>query len=428
MTVKKNYRLIFDLAVLLLIMMFSVKAESAQKKNILRVRFQTAYVKKTTIDTVLSVSYKLQVGRPPINFNGFDCRFIFENTKIAPIPMDKQSGFFDNTACANADFTHGTVVPPDEYRVQVLSGTMLDTSNPVLFQIRYSVKGVKDSAMIIPTLFNVSDSSGIDSVIIENSPGRDQISWFAFGLMFADTAKAQPIKRSITLLSDTADILSDSIKVIPVNVTSLDSVNLKSGNFGFYLDTSAFDSVQVLKGKILANANLTVTRNSVNVSAAFTSTDSLKGSGEFLKIILRGRKRTDTICTAILNPRLDGLNADNLVSSVGYKLKSICVFGKKDTIIKGVAKPNTGIDLRTAIFPNPASSFIDFMMPQGQSDKKHLVVFDALGREVYDKKFDADFRWDVTSVAGGFYTAIVTSTSALKEGAAAEKAKILIIH
>lgn len=427
MTVNKNNRLIFSIAVLLLIFFISVTGEAAQKRNILRIRFQTAIVKSTTVDTVLNVYYKLEVGRSPVNFNGFDCRFIFENTKIQPVPMDKQSGFFDGTASANADFTHGTAVPPDEYRVQVLSSHMLDTTNPILFQVRYTVKGVKDSAMIIPTLFDVA-SSGIDTVIIENSPSRDQISWYGFGLMFADTSKAPPAKKSITFLSDSTNIQSDSLKVISVAVTSLDGANLKSGTFGFYLDTSAFDSVMVLKGVILAGANLTVTRSSVNISAAFTSTNALKGSGEFLKIALRARKRADTICTTILNPRLNVLNADNLVSSIGYKINTICIFGKKDTVVKGVAEFIYSKDLSVMIFPNPSSSFIDFTMPQGQNSKKHLVVFDALGKKVFDKVFDAEFRWEVASVSAGFYTATVTNFSALQEGMKAETTKILIIH
>lgn len=427
MIVNKNHRRIFNAAVLLLIFFISLKSEAAQKKNILRIRFQTAIVKSTTLDTVLNVYYKIEVGRPPVNFDGFDCRFIFENTKIQPVPMDKQSGFFDGTASANADFTHGTAVPPDEYRVQVLSSHMLDTSNPVLFQVRYTVKGVKDSAMIIPTLFDVS-SSGIDTVIIENSPGRDQISWYGFGLMFADTAKAPPAKKSITFSSDSTDMQSDSVKVISVTISSLDSANLKSGTFGFDLDTSAFDSVAIAKGIILANAGFMTSQNGVHVSAAFTNTEALKGSGEFLKIVLRGRKRTDTICTAILNPKLTTLNGDNLVVSAAFKLKGVCVFGKKDTIVKGVAEFTANKDLSVMIFPNPSSSYIDFKMPQGQNNKKHLVVFDALGRQVFDKVFDVEFRWEVASVSAGIYTAMVTNFSTLQEGINVETTKILIIH
>ena len=124
MTVKKNNRLIFDLAAILLIIILSVRAEAMQKKNILRVRFQTAFVKPSTSDTVLNVYYKLEVNRPPVNFHGFDLRFIFENAKIQPVPMNLD--FFSGTACTNADYAHGTAVPPDEYRVQVLSSANLE--------------------------------------------------------------------------------------------------------------------------------------------------------------------------------------------------------------------------------------------------------------------------------------------------------------
>jgi len=428
MTVKMNNRRIFSLSVLLFII-FITGSIFAQKKNILHIHFETATVKTNTTDIVLKVFYTLEAPKP-VSFRGFDCRFIYENTKIQPV-----TSFFDGTACEFADNAHGTYVPPDEYRVQVLSGSMLDTSNHVLFEVRYSIKGFTDSAMISPTLFLPIDDDGmrIDTVLIDNSPGRDQLSWYPFGLMFADTTKTPPPpnKKSIALLNDSTDILSDSIKFISLNVSSLDSANVKNGIFEFDIDTSAFDSVAVTKGALLLNGILSLSRDTTHVTAKFSNADTSKAfatAGELLKIILRGKKIADTICTGFLNPKFTVLNGDNLVASITYKLQSICVLGKpkKDTVVGGVAQSD--IDRTVTILPNPGNTYIIFHAPNGGTLKRHLVIFDALGKQVLDTIFDSDLHWEVASVSAGFYTATVTSFSALQVSEKTETSKILIIH
>src|SRR5579864_6157282 len=123
MTVKKNSRRIFFQTAVLLVFLVAVSAFATPKKNILHVHFQTTVVKPGTTDIVLKVFYQLEAPNP-VSFRGFDCRYIYENTKIQPVTT-----FFDGTACQYAGNAHGTFVPPDEYRVQVLSGSMLDTAN-----------------------------------------------------------------------------------------------------------------------------------------------------------------------------------------------------------------------------------------------------------------------------------------------------------
>ena len=429
MTVKKNKRRVLSQTVILFMLLLTLPVSAAQKKNILHIRFQTVTIKPSTSDIVLNVFYKLEALRSPVFFHGFECRYVYDQTKIRP-----NTAFFDGTASANADIKGANDdVPADEYRVEVLSGSSLDTTNPILFQVRYSVKtGFTDSAMIIPTRFDpLSLTSGIDTVIIDNTPWDPTFGWIGFGLVFIDTTKPPPPKKiSIDLWSDSTDVQSDSLKIVSLNVTSLDSANVKNGIFEFDVDTSAFDSVSVTKGALLANANLAIARDSTHIVASFSSTDSLTSKGELLRITLRGKHRTDTVCTGILNPKLTVLNADNRVSFVTYLLKGICVFGeRKDTIIKGVVESGENRDSPMAIFPNPARSFIDFLMPSWHGVKKHLVVFDALGRRIFDEILDANLRWEVASVPVGLYTAIVMDFLALQEGrAGAEKRKILIIH
>ncbi|MDP4220675.1 MAG: T9SS type A sorting domain-containing protein [Bacteroidota bacterium] len=421
-----NSRRILSLAVLLFAIVVSGPT-FAQNKNILRIRFETAVIKAGTTDIILKVFYKLEAPKP-VSFRGFDCRFVYENLKIQPVTT-----FFDGTACQFADFAHGSFKSPDAYYVQVLSSAMLDTVNKELFEIRYSIKGFADSAMIEPTLFTPVDDDGkrIDTVIIENAPGRDNVGWYPFALMYADTTKPPPppVKKSIVLSSDSTDIHSDSIRTISLNVSSLDSANVKSGIFEFELDTAAFDSVAVMKGALLTSGILSLSRDSTHIVAKFSNADTSKSfasAGELLKILLRGKKLTDTVCSAIVNPKLTVLNADNLVSSVTYKLQGICVFGHKDTVITGFVGSEEEAGSLTAS-PNPAHSFIDFHMPDHLGNQ-HLVVFDALGKKVYDAAFDEDFRWNVASIPAGLYTATVIDFSALETGAKADKQKILIIH
>jgi hypothetical protein len=386
-------------------------------------------IKPNVSDIVLNVYYKLEVHKP-VNFHGFDCRYSYDPQKLRPNTV-----FFDGTACQNADIKGANdIIDIGEYRVEVLSGSSLDTTNPILFQVRYSVKGgFTDSAMIAPTRFDaLSPSSGIDTVIIENA-GRDEISWFPFGLVFIDTSKPPPpTKKSITLSSDSTDIQSDSLQSVSLTISSLDSANLKSGIFEFDIDTAAFDSVVILRGAILGAANLAIARDSTHITASFSSTDAkpFAPGGELLKIVLRGKERTDTLCTKLLNPKFTALNGDNLISSAAYKLGGICVLGRhaKDTVTKGVAEPGSGEDLRMEVYPNPAHSFIDFYMPAGHGGKKHLVVFDALGKRIFDKVFDTDLRWEVASVPAGLYTATVMNFSALQDGSSVAEKKILIIH
>lgn len=429
MTVKKNNRPILSLTVLLFVFQFAIGANAAQLKNILRIRFETVKIKPSVSDIVLNVYYKLEVHKP-VNFHGFECRYSYDAQKLRPNTV-----FFDGTACQSAEIKGANnIIDIGEYRVEVLSGSSLDTTNAILFQVRYSVKeGFADSAMIAPTRFDaLSPGSGIDSVIIENT-GRDEISWFPFGLVFVDTTTPPPpTKKSITLSSDSADIQSDSLRSLSLNVSSLDSANVKSGIFEFDVDTAAFDSVAVLRGALLGTASLAIARDTTHVTASFSSTDAkpFVSSGEFLKIVLRGKERTDTLCTKLLNPKFTALNGDNRVSSAAYRLGGICVLGKhaKDTVTKGVTGSGDGKGLRMEVYPNPARSFIDFHLPAEQSGKKHLVVCDALGKRIFDRVFDSDLRWEVASVPAGLYTATVVNFSALQDGVLVEKRKILIIH
>jgi len=133
MTVKMNNRRILSLSVVLISFFLAHSVSAVQKKNILHIHFQTDTVKPGTTDIVLNVFYKLEAQRSSVNFHGFECRYVYDQTKIRPNTI-----FFDGTACALADIKGANNdVSTNEYRIEVLSGASLDTTNPILFQVRY---------------------------------------------------------------------------------------------------------------------------------------------------------------------------------------------------------------------------------------------------------------------------------------------------
>jgi hypothetical protein len=432
MTVKKNNRRILFLTVTLFAFLTSGSVFAAGK-NILRIHFETAKVKPGTTDVVLNVFYKIDIGRP-LNFYEFNCRINYDQNWLRP-----STAFFDGTACdlaaLNGNAHYSSDVANDNFDVLVLNSGLLDTAKHSLFQIWWHVTtGFKDSAMIAPVLFDVGDPAynTIDSVFIDNAVWDTIFHWHPFGLVFLDTTSPPPPKkRNITLSSDSTDVRSDSLRAISVEVSSLDSANIKSGVFEFDVDTSAFDSAAIVRGSLLANSIFLVSQNSTHIAVKFSNPDTSKAfssAGELLKIVFRGKKISDTVCTGILNPKFSALNSDELIGTVTYKLQGICVLGIKKDTVTGSVSGSADNDFSVTVFPNPARTHIDFVLPSGYSGKKHLMVFDALGRKVFDEVFGSDFHWETALVPAGIYTATVTSFSALQEGRAPEKIKILIIH
>jgi hypothetical protein len=428
MTVNKKNRSITYLSVVLSLCV-SCPSLFAVGKNILRIHFQTAMVKPGTTDIVLNAYYKIQASRP-YTFTGFDYAFNYEQTAISPI-----QAFYDGTACANAALAiiHGNDPAHQIYHVIVDNTPQsLDTTNPVLFQIWYQIGAIGDSAMIAPIKFDVGSNDGIDSVVIDNATWDPKFLWHPFGLLFPDTTKPPPQKKfDVILSSDTADIRSDSIKIVSIQASLLDSAKINSAVFAFDIDTSAFDSVTILRGSLLGNAafsSFTVSpRDSTRITAKFFTVDSTKyltGQGELLRILLRGKKITDTVCSMLRNPKLTVLNSNELVASVKYKLDGICILGIAAT--KGIVTSTSGND-PISIYPNPAQLFVNFVF--SGADEKHFEVFDALGRKVFERISDATFRWDVATVPAGFYTMTVSGTVVSeKDSNLIEKQIFLIIH
>jgi len=84
MTVNKNNCWLIRLAVLLLLGSIASDSHAQLKRNVLHIHFQTAVIKPTTTDTVLSAYYRIE-SYSPFTFTGFDYGFNYDNTKLAPV-------------------------------------------------------------------------------------------------------------------------------------------------------------------------------------------------------------------------------------------------------------------------------------------------------------------------------------------------------
>jgi hypothetical protein len=320
----KHYR--YLLAVAFLSVSFAC---SAQQKNILFVRFEQKHFKQSELpaDAFFSVFYRLQCPNPS-SFRGFDARMVFETTKISVVPKNGGKAIF-----ADGSVSEGSDISSyinGELRVLVDGSQMFDTTNHLLFQFRTIVKAsLADSALIIPTRFDALD--GIDTVIIENAPGRDEVAWYQFAIAYLDSEVViPPQKRDITISSDSLTIISDSIGDAIIRLGNVDSAKITTGTFSCVIDTSIveFDTVRAASDQI----TIAPIVKDGSIVIQFTSSAPLQ-SGVMLRLTLHAKPRTDTVSTYLLNPKFIIDNNDNLVSSKLYDFDMIRIIrvAKKDT-------------------------------------------------------------------------------------------------
>jgi hypothetical protein len=431
MTVNKKNRSLIKLAVLLFLAASASYSGAAGKKSILRVHFETARVKPGAKDIVLSAFYTIDAPGP-VTFTSFRYVFNYDQTMITPT-----TAFFSGTAAGDAGRWN---IVPSTHKFYVIADNTpnsLDTTKHILFQIWYNINGtitdsawynnngtITDSAMVTPDVF---EAGGLDSVVIDNTTWDPVFYWHSFGLLYPDTTKPPPPKKwDITLSSETTRIDSNTVKMVPIIASRLDSASIKTASFGFDLDTAAFDSVAVLPGALLSDTSFfEVMRSSNHITVSFTSKDTLRGPGELLQIVLRGRKRPDTLCTGLLNPNFGAFNSDALVASIAYDLKGICVFGRKDTTGTNAVVSDEMI-AEAAMYPNPAHSFVDIISREGI--KKRCWIYNEAGNTVLDQIFDSRFRWDTKEIASGSYTVEISNFASEGRQTKTQRGKILVIH
>ncbi len=362
-----------------------------KQRNVLYLHFEQKHIRSDAFpaDSVFAVTYRLKCPKP-CNFHGYDLRFSYEATKIVPI-----QGFFAGTASANADIkTANNVSGSHEFRVEVLASTMLDTSNHVLFNYRASVfSTLADSALIAPTLVDVlSETSGIDTVIIDNAPGRDDVSWYPFAVAYLDSVKQSPKNNNLRVSSDSLSMQSDSTATISLYIDSLEQTFVKSGVFKCKIDTSVLTVTDIISTGAFASTTIQKHIVGDSIEIDFTSQTAIQPSGKAFDIVVRARHRTDTVITLLATAQLVILNQDNLVLGVHYTLRPIRVFGlaTHDTLnvvnlFPTLAEPS----VQTIFSPSGNELTIRFMQPVLQTDKV-IQIFEINGGLVYADRTDKE--------------------------------------
>ena len=277
-------------------------------------------------DVILGVHYRLQCPKP-CNFHGFEARMVFQTATIGIVKKNDAKVIIAEGSVSEGSDISNYDPSTGELRVEVLSSTMFDTSNHLLFKYRANIKVAPgDSALVIPTRFD--PINGFDTVIIENSTGKDDISWFAFPIAFGDTAiTIPPKKRDIVLSSDALTIKSDSTAITALSLSGVDSAKIQTGTFACIVDTAivGIDGIVAITPS-MAIAN---TSNGDTLRIKFASAPGFIYSGKFCSVMLHAKHRVDSVCTVFKQPDFLVTNVDNLVATVTYKLDSICVYGRQ---------------------------------------------------------------------------------------------------
>lgn len=375
-----------------------------QPKNILFLKFAQKHFKTGETDTytTYSVTYRLQCPKPS-KFYGYDAAMVFEKSKISVVGGDRPV-LYDATASAGADIkvgeydeTSGTL------HAVVLGSQMFDTSNHVLFEFSASVPSLKpgDSALVIVTKFDaLKDKSGIDTVIIENAPGRDDVSWYPFAIAYRDTAKVVVPKKSDIVFSSTGLALgSDSLGNIAFRLSGADSAKIKTGVFSCLVDTSV---LEVHDASASASISLLNTSNKDTLRIAFGASSGYLISGELFTVAVRARHRTDTSCTFFSKPSLVISNTDNLVAAITYDLDSICVAGQlEDTTHNGVAEQESS---KFSILTN--GKILKVLTDDRAGE---LRIFSVTGALVYSASLIAGANVITPGLGSGVYMAVILS-------------------
>ena len=345
-------------------------------------------------------------GTKPHDFRGFDLRYIYEAYQIAPTNV-----FFDGTACENAGFhTSSQDASTGNGRVEVLSSSELDLTNPLLFSIAFQAKSALNTkgdtvGMMEVFRFDLNLDSGIDSVEIQNG-------WIKY--VKVPPPPPPEKKRAIALSSDSTAIASDSVVWLTVQTSELDSARIKRGVFTFNVDTSLLQFDTAIVGKVLSDIGekVTVDNKITFVNVFYSNTDTskaLNGAGELLKLRFTAKKRTDTVCTTLIKPLFFALNADNLLDSVRYQIAAICVLGKKPVDTR-ISDPE-GKDLQEFSISNTiiADGSIEF---HSESEIPGILkVYDALGRCVLEQRILKSVTLSHSAFASGMYKAVLTKAN-----------------
>lgn len=382
----------FRTLLLLLAILFTWINQSYAQHNALTVRVDTMTINAQQTDILLGVYYKL-TGDKPADFYGFDARISYDTTKIRAVQV-----VFDGTASANLGFHIGNTNIAGEVRAVVLGqpGQDIDTTNPLLFLVRFSVLSAGfDTAYLSLFRFDVTPPMHIDTVIRQNG-------WLRHNIVVTPPARV-PIEVS----TSEAFGKSDSLIVMPILVSDLTKANVRKAQFVFSYDTSLLTFIASGAGSISGNMLMTRdsqtgTRHFVVVSNSDTN-KPLIGSGELFSLRFHAKRREDTVCSELVDTAFQVLNPDAHVDSVTLRLSQICVVGTG--MAKAVAS-TAALEDKFDARPNPFVSEIS--LGSTGSVPQYLEVVDVLGRRVFAALIKGAFRWQTFSLPQGTYLARLT--------------------
>ncbi len=306
----------------------------AQQKNILYLRFEQKHISRALAiapDSVFSVYYRLSCPKP-FDFHGIQVDFAYDKTILQPV--DK-GVIIEGSASANAEYAFSGVSSQDgTNNIAILGSQQFDTSNHLLFRYRATVltSASIDSAAIAVFLISTGNNSGIDSVVIENSGGRDEVGYYPFAIAYLDSVKIIHQKHQVTLSSDTLFIPSDSTKALSIVIDSIPVVNIQNALFTMHYDTSRIQVVSIDKGEIIGTATAASLIAGDSCLLGFSS-ERLSRSGEFLRLNIKAKHIPDTVATTLIDPKLLVTNAEDSISTVLYDLKPIVILGHQDSIV-----------------------------------------------------------------------------------------------
>ena len=306
----------------------------------------------------------------------------------------------------------GTATPPGDTGfggtshagISAIGQSEIDLSNPVLFAVRFRVdRELADTAFVrwdtSGPLF--SSNEGVGETIRTDG-------WVRTESVAGHVSIQTPGQ---TLKGYTLGYSPDSVYFSePFLVSSIASAGMSSARLTF-----RYDPTRLVWQS--ASADSSVKIDSTSSTPLFGGLDSatidvtsrsglLQGNDTLVSLSMIGLIGFDTVCEALSDVMLRPLNADGLIGNTTYHFDSICLvwIPQSEAVEKSLPK-------QTSLFPNPAFDEVTIDVPDGENYS--LMVYDAVGREVWRGELSGRV-WEIPkSIAAGMYRLIVRSSSDL---------------
>ena len=327
----------------------------------LTVRVDTILIQPTDNDIVVPVYYSQQ-GDSTLDFYGFDSRISYDTTKLRAIQV-----IFNGSASENESYHIGGTSIAGDVRAEVLGqpGVDIDTTNPVLYFIRFTVLSPTfDTAFLTLYRFDVTPPMHIDSI-------RKLSGWLRH------STPVIPTHGAVTLSTAEGFGKSDSMISLPIMISDPTQANILQARFSFAVDTSILRYLGSTGGSL--GSEQLVTSDNVNglnhvvTIRAVDSTKPLAGAGVLLTLHFQAVHRTDSVCTELRDTSFSVTNSGAHLDSATLRFNPICVLGQSAV---GVARYTVE---PLAVWPNPFHTEFRVRL-QGDWRSMYLELSDISGK------------------------------------------------